>query len=167
MKSGTPRFVIVTNFFILLSLASYAQPANDNFAGATDITSLINTCSSNAAYTTIAATADQSKGSCWSNGPNYNVWFKFTATATSYIKVQLNVGGALGTLQNPFVALWDASLVQLNCKNYQGASVSIETDYYGLTAGQTYYISVDNYVGAGYRGTFSLCLSDVADYNYF
>ena len=161
------RLFFITAFFVFNSLFVYAQPANDNFASATDITSLINTCSANAAYTTVAATADQSKGSCWSNGPNYNVWFKFTATATGYIKVQLNIGGASGTLQNPFVALWDASLTQLNCQNYQGASVSIETDYYGLTAGQTYYISVDNYVGTGYRGTFSLCLSDVPDYNYY
>ena len=77
------------------------------------------------------------------------------------------MGGAFGTMQYPMVALWDASLTQLNCQNQQGASTSIETDYYGLTTGQTYYISVDNFVGTGYRGTFSLCLSDVVDYNFF
>lgn len=146
---------------------SLAQPANNNFASATSVTGLINSCSPNAAYTTLAATADQAAGSCWSNGPNYNVWFSFTATATQYIKVQVKTGGAEGTLQNPFVALWNSALVQLNCQNYQGGTVDIETDYFGLTAGQTYYISVDNFVGAGYRGTFTLCLSDVPDYNFF
>ena len=156
-------------FFLFLTshLVSFAQPANDNFASATDISSIINSCSSDAAYTSINATADQSKGSCWSNGPNYNVWFKFTATATAYMKVQVKVGGSEGSMQNPFVALWNSSLTQLNCQDYQGATTDIETDYYGLTNGQTYYISVDNYTGAGYRGTFKLCLSDAADYNYF
>jgi hypothetical protein len=148
------------------SLCLSDVPDYNYFEGAKDVTSLINGCSANAAYTTLNATADRSAGSCWSNGPNYNRWFKFTATSTQYIKVQVNVGGSFGTLQNPFVALWDASLTQLNCQNFQGASVSIETDYYGLTAGQTYYISVDNYSGTGYRGTFSLCLSDAPDYNY-
>jgi hypothetical protein len=137
------------------------------FEGALDVTSMINGCSANAAYTTLNATPDRSAGSCWSNGPNYNRWFKFTATATQYIKVGVNIGSAEGTLQNPLVALWDASLTQLNCQNYQGASIDIETDYVGLTAGQTYYISVDNYQGAGYRGTFTLCVSDVRDYNYY
>ena len=152
--------------FLVINFVSFAQPANDNFASATDVSLLINSCSPNAAYTTINATADQSKGSCWSNGPNYNVWFKFTAT-TPYIKAQVKVGGAEGTMQNAMVALWNSSLTQLNCQDYQGASTDIETDYYGLTVGQTYYISVDNYVGSGYRGTFTLCLSDVVDYNFF
>ncbi len=147
--------------------AALAQPANNNFASAANVTSLINGCSPNAAYTTVAATADQAAGSCWSNGPNYNVWFSFVATASQYMKVQVKTGGAEGTLQNPFVALWTSGLVQLNCQNYQGATVDIETDYFGLTAGQTYYVSVDNFVGAGYRGTFTLCLSDVPDYNWF
>jgi len=129
----------------LLSISAFAQPANDNFAAATNVTSLINTCSADAAYTTLNATADQSKGSCWTNGPNNNVWFKFTATATQYIKVQVKTGGSEGTLQNSFVALWNSSLTELNCQNYQSATADIETDYYGLTAGQTYYISVDNF----------------------
>jgi len=159
------RFTLVV---ILASIGwAMAQPANNNFASATNITGLINSCSANAAYTTLAATPDQSAGTCWSNGPNYNVWFSFVATATQYMKVQVKTGGAEGSLQNPFVALWNSSLTQLNCQNYQGATTDIETDYFGLTAGQTYYISVDNFVGAGYRGTFTLCLSDVPDYNYF
>jgi len=137
------------------------------YEGAADVTSLINSCSADAAYTTLNATADRSAGSCWTNGPNYNRWFKFTATSHQYIKVQVKTGGSEGTIQNPFVALWDATLTQLTCQNYQGASVDIEIDYLGLTAGQTYYISVDNYVGTGYRGSFKLCLSDDVDYNYF
>ncbi|MBK9391778.1 MAG: hypothetical protein IPN68_16900 [Bacteroidetes bacterium] len=58
-------------------------------------------CSSNAQFSTIGATADEIKGTCWANGPNYNRWFKFQAT-TSDITVQLKTGGAEGTLQYPF-----------------------------------------------------------------
>ena len=58
------------------SIIAYAQPANDNKASAIDVTSLINGCSADAAYTTINATADQAAGTCAPNGSNYNVWFK-------------------------------------------------------------------------------------------
>ncbi len=135
--------------------------------GAMDVTSLLNSCSANAAYTTLGASADQTKGSCAANGPNYNRWFKFTATSTTFIDVQLKTGGALGTMQYGWVTLWDSSLTQLGCSPYNSQQYgTMEASYLGLTAGRTYYISVDNYTGVGYRGTFSLCLSDVVDYNY-
>lgn len=154
-------------FFLLLPALSFAQPANNNFVNATDITSIINGCSANAAYTTVSATADQAAGTCAPNGPNYNVWFKFTATATTYIGIQLQTGGALGSMQYDWVTLWDASLNQLSCSGYNSQQYGTQhASYLGLTPGATYYISVDNYAGAGYCGTFKLCLSDVVDYNF-
>ncbi|MBS1542084.1 MAG: T9SS type A sorting domain-containing protein, partial [Bacteroidetes bacterium] len=172
LTAGQTYYISVDNFVGTgyrgtFSLCLSDVPDYNYYEGAADVTSLINGCSTNAAYTTLNATADRAAGSCWSNGPNYNRWFKFTATATQYIKVSVNVGGASGTMQYPMVALWTSALAQLNCQNQQGASTSIETDYFGLTAGQVYYISVDNFVGTGYRGTFTLCLSDVMDYNYY
>ena len=150
-----------------IGYAAYAQPANDNRASATDVSSLINSCSANAAYTTVAATADQSAGTCAPNGPNYNVWFSFTATATTYINFQVKTGGAFGTMQFDWATLWDAGGTQLVCTPYNSQQYgTMEASYLGLTPGATYYISVDNYAGAGYRGTFSLCLSDVVDYNF-
>ncbi len=38
--------------------------------------------STDAEYTTINATADGIKGSCWNNGPTYTRWFRFQATTT-------------------------------------------------------------------------------------
>jgi hypothetical protein len=140
-------------------------PANDNFVNATAVTGLINaSCTSGGFYTTLLATPDQSKGTCWSNGPNNNVWFKFTATATGFINVQVKVSGAGETLRNPFVAIYDASLTQVACQNYQGGAVDLSLSTLGLIAGNTYYISVDNY--AGYAGSFDLCLTDVPDYDF-
>ena len=70
---------LIKHTLILLFLVSYStlfsQPANDNQASATDVTTLINSCSTDQAYYTIGATADKAKGSCWNSGPNYNVWF--------------------------------------------------------------------------------------------
>src|SRR5271154_4054943 len=162
MKSILGSFIL-----LFLGAVAYAQPANDNQANATDVTGLIDGCSASAAYTTIGATGDQSKGTCAANGPNYNVWFKFTASATGFIDVKVVTGGAAGTNQYTFLTLWDASLTQLGCSPYVSQQFGTnETTYLGLTPGATYYISVDNYVGTGYRGTFQLCLSDVVTYDY-
>ncbi|MBE7441930.1 MAG: hypothetical protein HS119_05690 [Flavobacteriales bacterium] len=85
--------------FILFSISSfiiYAQPVNNNIAGAIILTHTSNNCSANAAYTSLAATADGNAGSCWENGPNYNVWFSFVATTTE-VTLDLKVGGAQGS----------------------------------------------------------------------
>ncbi|MBI2269500.1 MAG: CSLREA domain-containing protein, partial [Bacteroidetes bacterium] len=128
--------------------------------------SLINSCSADAAYTNVNATADQSKGSCWGAGPNCNVWFKFTATTAAYVNIQLKIGGSEGTLQYPYIALWNSSLSQLSCATYSTATGDIETRYVGLTPGATYYISIDTYLSF-YAGSFKLCLTDVKDYDYY
>ncbi len=134
-------------------------------AGAIAIPSINNWCSTDAAYTTIGATADELKGSCWNNGPNYNRWFKFQATASGVATIQLKTGGAEGTLQNPFLALWDASNTQLGCARYSSTYSDIEIVAQGLTPGDWYYISVDNYTGTGYRGTFTLCVDETINYD--
>jgi hypothetical protein len=105
----TLRFVLL----FLLSIPSFylfAQPANDNYAGAIDVTSLINSCSSDAAYTTAAATADLNKGSCWNTGagPVANVWFRFTAPATGQVNVTVDIVGTKGSRRYTQLALWQA-----------------------------------------------------------
>ena len=115
----------------------------------------MNSVTSGGTYTTSYATPDQSKASCWSNGPNNNVWFTFTAV-TAGINVGVIVNGAGETMQNPFVAIYDASLNPLTCQNYQGAKTNLSLTYTALTPGNTYYIVVDNY--AGYAGSFDLAV---------
>ncbi|MCX6254991.1 MAG: hypothetical protein NTV31_11020, partial [Bacteroidia bacterium] len=134
-------------------------------AGAITIPSISNWCSSDAEYTTIGATGDASAGSCWANGPNYNRWFKFQATASGITSIQLKTGASEGTLQYPFLALWDG-LTQIGCATYSSQYSDLEIVNAGLTAGNWYYISVDNYVGTGYRGTFTLCVDDDLNYNF-
>ena len=163
----TSKRIFLGFIFTLVSFLSWAQPANNNYAAAIDISSIINLCSADAAFTTLNATADNNKGSAWDSGPNYNVWFKFTATS-NYMKVQLNTGASEGTLQYPYLAMWSTNgTTELASANRIGQFTDLEVDYYGLTPGVVYYISVDNLAGAGYRGTFKLCLSDVVDYNFY
>ena len=168
MKKLLPFYFFAV--FFILSVAVIAQPANDNFASATDVSALINTgCTSGGAYTNVSATSDQSKGSCWSGGPYANVWFKFTATSTGFINIQVKVNGSGETLRYPMVALWNSTPTQLQCQNQQGygfGTSNLSMSYYGLTPGTTYYFSVDDYASWGTTGKFDLCISDVPDYDY-
>ncbi len=133
--------------------------------GAYSIPSPTNWCSADAEFTTINASPDEAAGSCWPNGPNYNRWFKFTAT-TNEVMVKFKTGGEEGTLRHAFVALWDDVGTELACGRYSYDYSDINMGYTSLTPGNTYYISVDNYVGTGYSGTFTLCVDDVVDYDY-
>ncbi|MCB9174114.1 MAG: hypothetical protein H6589_05855 [Flavobacteriales bacterium] len=159
------KFLLFLTFGIF-SLNVFAQPANDNFASATTIIHSTNNCSANAAYTSISATADGLKGSCWENGPNYTVWFKFVATSTN-VTLDLKVGGAEGTMQHPNMALWQADgITEIACVRRINATTDVQLSSASLVIGNTYYVSVDNYVGAGYRGTFTLCIDDQPNYDH-
>ncbi|MCO6498776.1 MAG: hypothetical protein J5I47_00170, partial [Vicingus serpentipes] len=145
--------------------ASYGQPSNDNIINATTIIHTSNNCSADAAYTTVNATADGSAGSCWENGPNYTVWFKFVAT-TIEVTLDLKVGGSEGTMDHPNMALWESDAsTEIKCVRRIDASTDVQISTSGLTIGNTYYVSVDNYVGTGYRGTFTLCIDDAVNYD--
>ena len=133
-------------------------------AGAVNILSINAWCSADAVYTTVGASADQNKGSCWANGPNYNRWFSFTTTSTGKALIQLKTGGAEGTLQYPFIALWDDAGVEIKCATYSSQYSDLVIVAESLVPSKLYYISVDNYVGTGYSGSFSLCID--ADINY-
>ncbi|MBS1681966.1 MAG: hypothetical protein JST48_09655, partial [Bacteroidetes bacterium] len=103
LMNAAKQIALIFFFILAINQTAFAQPSNDDFGSATSITSLINGCSLNAAYTTTNATPDQSAGTCAPNGPNYNVWFKFKASATGYIDIQLNTGGAFGTMRYSWV----------------------------------------------------------------
>ena len=134
-------------------------------AGARILTDIDNWCSVEAAYTTIGATADESAGSCWNNGPNFNRWFRFQATTTQ-VKVEVKTGGSEGSLRRPFVAIWDEAGNEMGCQMYYQDYSDISAGSPDLVPGQWYYISVDNFNNAGYCGTFTLCVDDSVDYDF-
>ncbi len=131
------------------------------------VSNIVDYCSANAQFTTLGATADQAKGSCWQNGPNYNRWFRFQATASGEVTIKVKTGGAEGSMQYAMLALWDTTLAQLACKPYIGQYSDIELAYTGLVPGEWYFVSVDNSSNSGYRGTFTLCIDDEISYDFF
>jgi hypothetical protein len=58
------------------------------------------------------------------------------------------------------VALWDEMLNEVDCNIYQVNESDVEVSSTSLTVGDWYYISVDNFSGTGYRGTFTVCFTD-------
>ena len=134
-------------------------------SGAKLLTNIDAWCSVDGAFTTIGASGDEIKGSCWNNGPNYNRWFKFQATTTD-ISITLKTGGDEGTLRYPFVALFDDLNNELACGTYFSQYSDLTIGSTSLVPGNWYYISVDNSNNAGYRGTFTLCLSTTSDYDF-
>ena len=137
----------------------------DYKVAAIELTNTDNWCSALKAYTTMDATPDESAGSAWNSGPNYNRWFRFTAT-TNMINVILKTGGEEGSLRYPYLALWDAAGNEISSQRYYAEYSDINVSSDNLIAGEIYYISVDNLNNPGYRGTFSLCVSDTVDYDF-
>jgi hypothetical protein len=139
----------------------------DFYEAAEELTNLNNYCSANAAYTTVLATKDKNHGSCWNTVGSSNRWFKFTASATN-ATIQLKTGGAEGTLQYPYLALWQSNgTTQIACANYTSQYSDLTISTVVLVPGTDYYFSVDNHNGStGYRGTFTICIDNV-DQDYY
>ena len=102
---------------IMIVSFSMAQPVNDNKANSIVLSDLDNWCSTDGQFTTMNATPDENAGSCWVNGPNYNVWFSFQAT-TSEIKIQVNTGSVQRNAQYLQTALWDDTGNEMACAVY-------------------------------------------------
>ncbi|QNK79015.1 T9SS type A sorting domain-containing protein [Winogradskyella sp. PAMC22761] len=140
----------------------------DFYEGAIDITNIINSCSTDAIYTTMGATPDKDKGSNWNNsGPKYNRWFKFTAPATGEINITVDRGDSKGTQRLTQLALWLADgITEVQSERYAYYDEDVIIGGVNLTPGNTYYISIDTY-SSNYRGTFTLCLQDTVDYDFY
>ncbi|MCF6359224.1 MAG: T9SS type A sorting domain-containing protein [Cyclobacteriaceae bacterium] len=153
-------------FLIIIGTTTiYAQPVNDNFASATSLIHSANNCSVDAAYTTINATADLNAGSCWENGPNYNVWFTFVATSNE-VTLDLKVAGTEGSMRHPNMALWQSDgTTEVACVRRVNGTTDVQISTASLTFGNTYYVSVDNFIGLGYQGTFTLCIDNTVTYD--
>lgn len=141
------------------------QPTYDYYQGAIDISSLIGSCSSNQAYTTVGATMDKSPSSCNTNG-GYNRWFKFQAQASqAYFKI--DIGGNKGTMTRAHGAIWDDTGNNLiSCNTYHNNTEDVELQAKNLTVGNWYYVSVDN-SNASSRGTFTLCMDTILTNDFY
>ncbi|WP_152487287.1 hypothetical protein, partial [Winogradskyella psychrotolerans] len=155
-------------FSLMVNLIFSQTPVNDDFTNAIDVTTIINSCSADAAYTIIGATPDKNEGSNWNNnGPKNNVWFKFTAPATGEINITVDRGDSKGTQRRTQLALWLADgITEIQSERYAYDNEDVTMGAVNLTPGIIYYISVDTQ-STGYSGTFTLCLQDIVDYDFY
>lgn len=144
-------------FGLLLSFnAAFAQPVNDNCAGAT-IAPQDGTCING---TTVAAT-DGWTGSvgCQAAGGSPEVWYTFTATGTNASLVVTN-GTMTGNVEIIMVL---PNCAAMNCMcpfllegSDCGPSPNTAT-FNSLIIGQTYYYTINSSTGSA--GTFTSCLT--------
>ena len=135
--------------FLLRGTFVFAQvPANNECEGAINLPNVRGFCSSNRAYTNVAATPSTvASVSCFSaNGAD--VWFKFTAIATD---VRITILGATptnpgGTLRRPEVAIYSGTTCddksEFRCQRDLTGVNSVELYLGGIFPGSTYYIRV-------------------------
>ncbi len=139
--------------FVLLMGKIYAQ--SDNCATPTPISVTAN-CTSPTTGTTTGATASIFSG-CVGNADD-DVWYQFTATATSQVIAVTPAAGMDAVLQLFSGAC--GSLTTLNCQDI-GISGQTETIYpSGLTVGTAYKIRVYNYGAGSGSGNFTICITN-------
>jgi len=138
----------------------------DYYEGALELGIMDDWSSANAAYTTVGATGDRLPASTWNTSPDYNRWFKFTAT-TNNIHLEVRRGGVYGTIRRINSAIWEADgITEVASNRYVYDDDNVIVQSMSLIPGNVYYISVDNNY-SGYRGTFSLYLDDEVDYDFY
>lgn len=146
------KFYFIT-FFILLIAKLAAQ--SDDCATPT-LLSVLPNCSSPTNGTTTGATPGIFSG-CVGNADD-DVWYQFTASATSQVITVVPSSG-----MDPVVQLFSGAcgnLVTLNCQD-AGLSGQSETVYpAGLTIGNTYLVRVYDYGTGSGSGNFTICVTN-------
>ncbi len=143
------------------------QPGFDFKEGAIVVPNISNYCSGITSYTNLVATADQQPGSCWEDdggtGTN-NVWFTFQATSSQIVSIDVITQNGSWNMRGQQYVLYDAALNELECMlppdYYFG---NAEMTYFGLTAGDWYYIAVDSRRDNGY---FEICIDDQPGFDF-
>ena len=150
------------------SLCIDTTPSYDYFAGAIDIDTLKGTCSADAEYTTVNATADLNVGTNWNNsGPLYNRWFRFTAAQNGTANFTVDIDGTKGNQERTQLAIWESDgTTEVVSDRYDSNTEDVTVGSVSLIAGNTYYVSVD--VQALSRvGTFTLCYDTIPTYDFY
>lgn len=146
---------------LLLPLTPHAQSKEYNKTTAELIPVTKNWQSKETQYMTNDLDIEQPVGSCYNAEHNYGKWLKFKANKSN-IEIQLKTGGKFGTMQFPYIYLFDEQFQELVCAKY---SEDAQNDFLTIVStklvpSKYYYIFVCNHNNAKYMGTFSLCVND-------
>lgn len=131
-------------------------PANDNCSSAVALT--VNPDLSCAAITpgnTLGASMSMAATPC-SGNPDDDVWYSFVATGASHVVTLSNiVSTGTTTASDMYFQVLSGtcgSLTSVLCSDPNSSTVT------GLTPGQTYYVRVYTFSGAGYNTSFNICI---------
>lgn len=134
------------------------QPANDECATAVTLTVNpdLNCGTVTAGYTLGATDSGTDPSPCYGNADD-DVWFKFVATATTHKISLLNissVGSTAGDTDTYFQVFSGGcgALSSILCSDPPSGVVT------GLNVGETYWVRVYSYYGAGSNQSFNICV---------
>lgn len=140
--------------FSAIGFAFSVQAQSDGCSAATAI-SVTPDCSSPTAGTTTGAT--QTIAGCTGNADD-DVWYQFTATATSH-QILVTPGAGMDAVVQLFSGPC-STLVSMVCKDDNGDGQGEIINYSGLSIGNTYRIRV-YHAGAGSgTGNFTICVTN-------
>ena len=141
-----------------ITVIYYPPPANNDCTGATSLTVNPSTpCVTSSSGTTISATS--SAAGCAGTADD-DVWYSFTATATSHI-----ITVTPGTLSDAVFQVYSgtcAALTSLSCIDATAGTAVETTTLTGLTIGTTYRVRVYSYASGSGQGTFTICVTTPA-----
>lgn len=133
-----------------------AAPANDECAGATNLT--VNSTCSFTSYNLVSATNSAVASPSCGNYSGGDIWFKATVPSSGIISIDTQIG----TLSNIAMALYTGSCGSLNivaCDDDSSSNGAMPYIYAtGLTAGATVYIRIWD-EGNNEGGSFGICVS--------
>ena len=130
----------ISVFISLLTIISIGQ-TESNKDEATLLSSISEWSSDKNAYSTATLNFDQPIGNCYDKSFTYGKWFKFQATSNNF-ESKVKIGNGDGTMQQPFLYLFDESLNILECREPMDDTTNISIISTGLTVGKWYYLSV-------------------------
>jgi gliding motility-associated-like protein len=151
-KLATLSFGLI--LLLLTSTNAYAQPANDNCAGAVVVTP-DGTC---VPGTTVAAT-DNWTGvvGCQAGGGNHeDVWYSFVSTGTVYTGTITVAAPWAGTIEFTLVSSATGCAGPFTIEGSACGASPLAINIPGLTNGATYYFTISN-PNAGTPGPFNVC----------
>jgi large repetitive protein len=149
-RSGTAQ----TTMFDICVTTPPPPPANDECAGAVTVdVNADDSCALTTPGTIYSATASPDANTCGGSDDD-DVWFEFTATATSHVISLLDVTGGTPDL---FHVVYQGdvcgSLTQLYCSNPESSVAN------GLVIGQKYKVRVYSFTGTGGQtSSFNICV---------
>jgi gliding motility-associated-like protein len=176
---GTSMKKTLTFLSLLLSFnIAFAQPANDDCIGLTDlgiapICPVLDTFTNvNATQSVVFSSPTDNIPSCFTGGTvDRDVWFMFTVPPDgSVVDFTITVTGVVGpngSIQQPQVAIYRGEclldeLQELDCATAAPNNDEVEINLIGLTPGLPYFLRISDWSASGTPkwGDFVLCISE-------